>query len=126
MSTTTNLTDWYPADVNPVRPGVYEVDCGATVLWYSLWDGEDWISIATTPERARWFGKYEQYFSTHSVQRWRGLASDPLASRKRSRGGCILRFSISARLAALLFGALTGSAISFILCVVLPHLGILS
>lgn len=35
------LTEWYPADVKPVREGVYQVDIyGAS--WFSYWDGERW------------------------------------------------------------------------------------
>jgi hypothetical protein len=63
-------TDWFPADINPVRVGTYQVlDTEQEIAWpfqsniiAGTWDGEKWdISVSTT------------------VIKWRGLAKDPNA-----------------------------------------------
>ena len=61
-------TDWFPASINPVRVGTYQVlDCEQEVAWpfqsnilAGTWDGKKWdISVSTT------------------VVKWRGLAKNP-------------------------------------------------
>ena len=61
-------TDWFPASINPVRVGTYQVlCCEQEVAWpfqsnilAGTWDGKTWdISVSTT------------------VVKWRGLANDP-------------------------------------------------
>jgi hypothetical protein len=61
-------TDWFPASINPVRVGTYQVlDCEQEVSWpfqsnilAGTWDGKKWdISVSTT------------------VVKWRGLAKNP-------------------------------------------------
>lgn len=61
-------TEWFPASVNPVRTGTYQVlDCEQETAWpfqsnilAGTWDGKKWdISVSTT------------------VVKWRGLANDP-------------------------------------------------
>jgi len=63
-------TDWFPASINPVRVGTYQVlDTEQEVAWpfqsnilAGTWDGTKWdISVSTT------------------VVKWRGLAKDPNA-----------------------------------------------
>lgn len=49
------LTDWYPADVKPVRKGVYETiftDWKGIVsnAGYSLWDGNLWSFTEASPQ----------------------------------------------------------------------------
>lgn len=60
-------TDWYPASINPVRVGTYQVlDCEQEVSWpfqsnilAGTWDGKKWdISVSTT------------------VVKWRGLTKE--------------------------------------------------
>jgi hypothetical protein len=64
------VTEWYPASINPVRVGTYQVlDCEQEVAWpfqsnilAGTWDGKKWdISVSTT------------------VVKWRGLANNPEA-----------------------------------------------
>ncbi|HEU6454746.1 MAG TPA: hypothetical protein VN201_04730 [Roseateles sp.] len=66
------LTPWFPHEVKPVRPGIYEAHwaCGT---WYCKWDGE-WHWGSSTPRKA---------LSGYPVRgmdvliRWRGLAENP-------------------------------------------------
>jgi hypothetical protein len=60
-------TDWYPASIDPVRVGTYQVlDCEQEVAWpfqsnilAGTWDGKKWdISVSTT------------------VVKWRGLTKE--------------------------------------------------
>jgi hypothetical protein len=57
------LTDWFPASINPVRVGVYEILTQESINWpypnKGLWDGKKWN------------------FLDHTVTDWRGLAKDP-------------------------------------------------
>ena len=61
-------TEWFPASIDPVRPGTYQVlDCEQEVSWpfqsniiAGTWDGTAWdVSVSIT------------------VVKWRGLANDP-------------------------------------------------
>lgn len=77
----TQLTDWFPADVKPVHPGVYELErYGEPNRIFSRFDGVYWGSAAGFGDTA------------HSVRRaiaatdisgfahlrgWRGLAEKP-------------------------------------------------
>jgi len=61
------LTEWFPADVNPVREGQYEVRTGnQTATWpfpsYADWDGKTWIQNEKV---------------VTDLLNWRGLANDP-------------------------------------------------
>ena len=55
------LTEWFPADVNPVREGRYQITDDKIPHWpfptYATWDGQKW--------------------SEDSIASWRGLAEDP-------------------------------------------------
>jgi hypothetical protein len=55
------LTNWFPADVNPVREGRYQINDNKNPQWpfptYADWDGKKW--------------------SEDSIEKWRGLAEDP-------------------------------------------------
>jgi hypothetical protein len=55
------LTEWFPADVTPVREGSYQVTDNKIPHWpfpvYATWDGQKW--------------------SDDSIEKWRGLAEDP-------------------------------------------------
>jgi hypothetical protein len=69
----TALTPWFPADVKPVRVGVYQrktVD-----LDYSYWNGKFWQLGATKPEWA----KENRRKTISGPQKWRGLSADPSA-----------------------------------------------
>jgi hypothetical protein len=75
------LTPWFPGNINPVRPGMYEVGHDpATIPHHNsrhrltsaprrLWDGTTW--------RAGWMNEQMSIFGTHPSHRWRGLAQDP-------------------------------------------------
>ena len=66
------LTPWFPADVKPAYPGVYQVKEPGFV-WYRRWDGERWycggptVDMAATVEMPYSFGGNP----------WRGLAEPP-------------------------------------------------
>jgi len=55
------LTDWFMSDVDPVRPGRYQVKVTESTTWpfpmYATWDGDAW---------------------DEDVFAWRGLAKDPV------------------------------------------------
>lgn len=47
MTTTTparETTDWFPADVKPVHPGIYEkLNTSTNIVFYSEWTGYNWL-----------------------------------------------------------------------------------
>lgn len=57
------LTDWFPASINPARKGVYEILTKESINW-------------PFPNKGEWDGK-KWHFLDHTVQHWRGLAKDP-------------------------------------------------
>jgi hypothetical protein len=72
------LTKWYPANVKPIRKGVYERDMtspgkNGSLYWaFSFWDGRFWYAGSIAPElnTGTRVGK-------HAFQNlpWRGLAA---------------------------------------------------
>ncbi len=74
-------TDWYPASINPARPGFYEVGYGTLPrLHHSskgyltgnnirYWDGVKWR--CGHPDDP--WGKDTSIFGTHPAHHWRGL-----------------------------------------------------
>lgn len=67
------LTPWFPADVKPVRKGVYEVRDFNIEKEYSFWDGVEWKARQLTPSHAAL-----RLHKAHTQEKkWRGLASDP-------------------------------------------------
>jgi hypothetical protein len=74
---TKSLTPWFPADVKPVRVGVYERDMGASLCGkYSHWNGQWWGGWANTVESA---ADNANYGSEVQNKPWRGLSADPSA-----------------------------------------------
>jgi len=71
------LTPWFPADVMPVRPGVYEVNARPGP-WYRRWDGRHWFAGDHTPENAA-SSKCALFMNTNP---WRGLAEPPKGEKK--------------------------------------------
>lgn len=67
------MTDWFPGDVKPVRPGVYETKEPDGSIWFNEFDGFDWFygNHACVPSKSRTVLPSERLIS------WRGLASDP-------------------------------------------------
>ncbi len=65
-------TGWYPGDVRPARPGMYEVQdhtLTCNCCWMDMmWDGKEWFSDVCTPSRYR-----THHFAP--LRRWRGLAA---------------------------------------------------
>lgn len=69
------LTPWFPADVLPVREGVYEVDCPADgVPWFRLFDGVDWLAGDNTARKAMRRGRRWPFPAMKSP--WRGLTAE--------------------------------------------------
>ena len=58
-------TDWFPADVNPVRDGRYEVD-------RKEWPFPHWATF----ENGEW--EHEELIEDDRVTRWRGTTEDSL------------------------------------------------
>jgi hypothetical protein len=67
------LTQWFPADVKPVRDGVYETRLVAEEDVYQRWYQGRWCSPSLSKRRA--FSTY--YPALIQNLQWRGLASDP-------------------------------------------------
>jgi hypothetical protein len=66
------LTDWFPEDVTPVHPGVYETKF-VGLEGFSEWNGLYWSSQYCTADRAR--GMCIRQGAQD--KRWRGLAEKP-------------------------------------------------
>jgi hypothetical protein len=62
-SITYELTDWFPASINPVREGKYEAEIKSGHQYHVLWTGDKWIND--------W--NEEQVV----IKKWRGIAHDP-------------------------------------------------
>jgi len=46
------LTNWFPAEINPVHVGVYLIDRGSQGKWFRHWNGEFWCLCADTVDDA--------------------------------------------------------------------------
>jgi len=69
------LTPWFPANVKPVRAGVYEVESLNHFKLYRYWDGRRWRAGAHTPDRA--IQKFRiSGLPSPDVVSWRGLAEE--------------------------------------------------
>ena len=70
----TALTEWYPPDVKPIRPGVYEATINKPhnkFRWYAKWTGYAWSEgVSTIKEAAK-----EDTISSFQNKHWRGLVS---------------------------------------------------
>ncbi|WP_165973832.1 hypothetical protein [Paucimonas lemoignei] len=69
------LTAWFPADLKPVYPGIYQTfDPFQNRKWFNRWTGLEWIYGGATPdEAAKESGKLPEI----NLGKWRGLASRP-------------------------------------------------
>jgi|APGre2960657373_1045057.scaffolds.fasta_scaffold136004_1 hypothetical protein len=67
------LTPWFPANVKPVRVGVYEVRMKAP--WYRYWDGVHWHAGHCTSELACALPHLP--IENTPPEPWRGLAEEP-------------------------------------------------
>jgi hypothetical protein len=70
------LTDWFPADVKPVRVGVYQTRQGEEFSdWFQFWNGTFWSESSGYVDGAfRSQGRPSEGFN--EVE-WRGLAQPP-------------------------------------------------
>lgn len=73
------LTDWYPATIKPVRPGLY------LAQWFA--DGEE--TYLDLFDGRNWCDHSGQSFMNAPI-RWRGLAFDPEAAVFVPSGGKIV------------------------------------
>ena len=64
-------TAWFPAEVTPVRVGVYQIEPWPKDLQFSYWDGHRWGWRMLTAADAN---HYRSNRALGSVGRWRGLA----------------------------------------------------
>jgi hypothetical protein len=67
------LTPWYSADVQPVRPGLYQRDIEGDLYW-GWWDGRQWNFSG--PDKAEAV-EFRRALSGWQNAPWRGLAADP-------------------------------------------------
>ncbi len=67
------LTPWFPANVKPVRAGVYEIQDGLAA-WYRRWDGLRWYVGGPTPG---WASNEIIGLDNGHRAPWRGLAEEP-------------------------------------------------
>jgi hypothetical protein len=67
-------TPWFPANVKPVRAGVYEIQDDGPPAWYRRWDGKDWYVGDATPKRA---AQEAVVLASYLRAPWRGLAEEP-------------------------------------------------
>jgi len=74
------LTEWFPPEVKPIRPGIYLVKKFAHVDWlyWRYWDGDFWrtgiVYECSAPDTR--FSKGLSKASIQDVQ-WRGLNKEP-------------------------------------------------
>jgi hypothetical protein len=74
------VTDWFDGGINPVHEGEYEVDRKGTARGYPartrlLWNGREWLHASHSAPR------YTGWHASMRGDKWRGLASDPKASK---------------------------------------------
>ena len=62
------LTEWFPATINPVRDGKYEVETDTGHKYQVLWTGDSWVNDWNNEQVA--------------VTQWRGIATDPDKNNK--------------------------------------------
>lgn len=76
------VTDWFPADVKPKRKGVYETRLPHIFSRkvFQQWSGTSWGCYAWTPDDAA-VSINGNRTSAYQHVLWRGLASDPKASK---------------------------------------------
>lgn len=63
-------TPWFPANVNPVREGVYEIEPWPGYILYAYWNGLYWGCREMRIETAY---EYRSGNAWGSVGQWRGL-----------------------------------------------------
>lgn len=66
------VTAWFPADLTPARPGVYERQ--VNLAPFSYWDGARWGMSSQTAINAL---LNRRFLSNWQDARWRGLAAPP-------------------------------------------------
>jgi hypothetical protein len=73
----TKVTEWFPADVTPVRAGVYQTRTDYEKWlddkdeWFQYWDGITWRATGTTVDRA--YGNAPFSGGDFVSVEWRGL-----------------------------------------------------
>lgn len=68
-----DLTPWFPAEVEPARPGIY-IASVCKQEFYRRWDGESWYYGGWTVKEA---AARRKKWPLQTPLRWRGLNSDP-------------------------------------------------
>ena len=70
------LTEWYPADIKPVRKGVYNVldYDNENSSWYSYWDGVKFNYYSYKVDRAFKY-RFDVGCGSKTVK-WRGISRD--------------------------------------------------
>lgn len=71
------FTPWFPADVKPAYPGVYEIQ-DDVITWYRRWDGKRWF----VGDRLKEVAAVETIPFLGEPDPWRGLAKPPKGWKK--------------------------------------------
>ncbi len=68
------MTPWFPANMKPVRTGVYEVrlDGASSLMAYAFWSGDRWGAMSSTLQMAP-TQKYAFADWASQNKRWRGF-----------------------------------------------------
>jgi hypothetical protein len=76
----TKLTPWFPGDMNPARPGVYQQRDGfGREIGYQRWDGFRWYIWYRTPQKAA--DSTTPAALSGQFKDWRGLAQPTTTSK---------------------------------------------
>ena len=67
-------TVWFPDVINPVRIGVYQIQCFGRRLSYSYWNGRQWGYRCDSFNDAL---INREWKAIGNVVKWRGLAKKP-------------------------------------------------
>lgn len=68
------LTPWFPADVLPVREGVYEMAPIGKQTLYRYFNGRNWVEGGASVATAIWCADHA--IRAHILYPWRGLTAE--------------------------------------------------
>ena len=67
-------TPWFPGNIKPAYPGVYETRETDNDKFYNYFDGENWYWGSKAPDEARKDDPMAQEKQKELVVKWRGLS----------------------------------------------------
>ena len=69
------VTEWFPAEVKPTIPGLYQTDAVSTMLSYQFWNGKHWGLQGDKDDFWPFMNSHHQDKSMYQNVKWRGLTS---------------------------------------------------